>query len=126
MIIAQIHQTQTTCWDHPKMAELYQSLADLNNVRFSAYRTAMKLRRLQKALCYRVFSQTASSVRPRLQSDRVFSQTDRVFSQTDRVFSQTDRVFSQTASSVRPRLQSDRVFSQTTDLIRRCRLFPSL
>ncbi|XP_061641364.1 dystrophin isoform X7 [Phyllopteryx taeniolatus] len=46
-----LHQTQTTCWDHPKMAELYQSLADLNNVRFSAYRTAMKLRRLQKALC---------------------------------------------------------------------------
>lgn len=27
------------------------SPADLNNVRFSAYRTAMKLRRLQKALC---------------------------------------------------------------------------
>ncbi|KAI4901901.1 hypothetical protein NFI96_022255 [Prochilodus magdalenae] len=23
------HQTQTTCWDHPKMAELYQSLVDL-------------------------------------------------------------------------------------------------
>ncbi|XP_069495183.1 dystrophin isoform X3 [Ambystoma mexicanum] len=45
------HETQTTCWDHPKMTELYQSLADLNNVRFSAYRTAMKLRRLQKALC---------------------------------------------------------------------------
>uniref|UniRef100_A0A3B4V5W1 Utrophin n=1 Tax=Seriola dumerili TaxID=41447 RepID=A0A3B4V5W1_SERDU len=43
--------TQTTCWDHPKMTELYQSLADLNNVRFSAYRTAMKIRRLQKALC---------------------------------------------------------------------------
>ncbi|XP_069060859.1 dystrophin isoform X7 [Pleurodeles waltl] len=45
------HENQTTCWDHPKMTELYQSLADLNNVRFSAYRTAMKLRRLQKALC---------------------------------------------------------------------------
>ncbi|KAM9703806.1 utrophin isoform 2-T3 [Menidia menidia] len=45
------HQTQSTCWDHPKMTELYQSLADLNNVRFSAYRTAMKIRRLQKALC---------------------------------------------------------------------------
>nr|CAD67583.1 putative utrophin [Takifugu rubripes] len=45
------HQTQTTCWDHPKMTELYQTLADLNNVRFSAYRTAMKIRRLQKALC---------------------------------------------------------------------------
>ncbi|XP_029449885.1 utrophin isoform X1 [Rhinatrema bivittatum] len=45
------HQTETTCWDHPKMTELFQSLADLNNVRFSAYRTAMKIRRLQKALC---------------------------------------------------------------------------
>ncbi|XP_076840282.1 LOW QUALITY PROTEIN: utrophin [Brachyhypopomus gauderio] len=45
------HQTQTTCWDHPKMSELYHSLADLNHVRFSAYRTAMKIRRLQKALC---------------------------------------------------------------------------
>uniref|UniRef100_S4RC56 ZZ-type domain-containing protein n=1 Tax=Petromyzon marinus TaxID=7757 RepID=S4RC56_PETMA len=45
------HQTQTTFWDHPRMTELYQSLSDLNNVRFSAYRTAMKLRRLQKALC---------------------------------------------------------------------------
>ncbi|XP_031437852.1 utrophin isoform X1 [Clupea harengus] len=45
------HQTQSTCWDHPKMTELYNSLADLNTVRFSAYRTAMKIRRLQKALC---------------------------------------------------------------------------
>ncbi|XP_051469473.1 utrophin isoform X4 [Apus apus] len=45
------HETQTTCWDHPKMTELFQSLADLNNVRFSAYRTAIKIRRLQKALC---------------------------------------------------------------------------
>ncbi|XP_037700767.1 utrophin isoform X4 [Choloepus didactylus] len=45
------HQTQTTCWDHPKMTELFHSLADLNNVRFSAYRTAIKIRRLQKALC---------------------------------------------------------------------------
>ncbi|XP_067349213.1 dystrophin isoform X7 [Channa argus] len=51
-----LHQTQTTCWDHPKMTELYQSLADLNNVRFSAYRTAMKLRRLQKALCLDLLS----------------------------------------------------------------------
>ncbi|XP_061760709.1 dystrophin isoform X2 [Nerophis ophidion] len=51
-----LHQTQTTCWDHPKMAELYQSLSDLNNVRFSAYRTAMKLRRLQKALCLDLLS----------------------------------------------------------------------
>ncbi|XP_053471368.1 dystrophin isoform X11 [Ictalurus furcatus] len=54
------HQTQTTCWDHPKMAELYQSLADLNNVRFSAYRTAMKLRRLQKALCLDLLGMSAA------------------------------------------------------------------
>ncbi|KAI7793926.1 putative utrophin [Triplophysa rosa] len=45
------HLNQSTCWDHPKMTELYHSLSDLNNVRFSAYRTAMKIRRLQKALC---------------------------------------------------------------------------
>uniref|UniRef100_A0A8C1TBN5 Dystrophin related protein 2 n=1 Tax=Cyprinus carpio TaxID=7962 RepID=A0A8C1TBN5_CYPCA len=44
------HLAQTTCWDHPKMTELYQALADLNNIRFSAYRTAMKLRHVQKAL----------------------------------------------------------------------------
>ncbi|XP_052005997.1 dystrophin-related protein 2-like [Xyrauchen texanus] len=44
------HQAQTTCWDHPKMTELYQALADLNNIKFSAYRTAMKLRHMQKAL----------------------------------------------------------------------------
>ncbi|XP_056395119.1 dystrophin-related protein 2 isoform X2 [Hyla sarda] len=44
------HQAQTTCWDHPKMTELYQALGDLNNIKFSAYRTAMKLRRIQKAL----------------------------------------------------------------------------
>ncbi|XP_023649497.1 dystrophin isoform X9 [Brienomyrus brachyistius] len=54
------HQAQTTCWDHPKMAELYQSLADLNNVRFSAYRTAMKLRRLQKALCLDLLGMSAA------------------------------------------------------------------
>ncbi|XP_023675685.1 dystrophin-related protein 2 isoform X1 [Paramormyrops kingsleyae] len=44
------HQAQTTCWDHPKMTELYQALSDLNDIKFSAYRTAMKLRRVQKAL----------------------------------------------------------------------------
>ncbi|XP_056130505.1 dystrophin-related protein 2 [Lampris incognitus] len=44
------HQAQTTCWDHPKMTELYHALADMNNIKFSAYRTAMKLRRVQKSL----------------------------------------------------------------------------
>lgn len=45
------HELETTHWDHPKMIELMNSLADLNEVRFSAYRTAMKLRTVQKALC---------------------------------------------------------------------------
>ncbi|KAG2468215.1 UTRO protein, partial [Polypterus senegalus] len=33
------------------LPDLFFLAADLNNVRFSAYRTAMKIRRLQKALC---------------------------------------------------------------------------
>lgn len=45
------HQLETTHWDHPKMIDLMSSLADLNEVRFSAYRTAMKLRTVQKRLC---------------------------------------------------------------------------
>ncbi|XP_071957062.1 dystrophin-like isoform X2 [Antedon mediterranea] len=45
------HTTETTDWDHPEMTKLFKSMGDLNDVRFSAYRTAMKLRRLQKTLC---------------------------------------------------------------------------
>ncbi|XP_041463609.1 dystrophin-like isoform X2 [Lytechinus variegatus] len=45
------HATETTHWDHPRMTELFHSLSDLNAVKFSAYRTGMKLRRLQKSLC---------------------------------------------------------------------------
>jgi len=50
------HQLETTHWDHPKMIELMSSLADLNEVRFSAYRTAMKLRTVQKRLCREYFA----------------------------------------------------------------------
>ena len=39
-----------TSWDHPKMVDLYKSFTDLNDIRYSAYRTAMKLRTLQKRL----------------------------------------------------------------------------
>lgn len=39
-----------TSWDHPKMIDLYKSFTNLNDIRFSAYRTAMKLRTLQKRL----------------------------------------------------------------------------
>ncbi|ODM96852.1 Dystrophin, isoform D [Orchesella cincta] len=44
------HQTQTTQWDHPHMTDLLSSLAEYNEVRFSAYRTALKLRSVQKAI----------------------------------------------------------------------------
>jgi hypothetical protein len=44
------HSTETTSWDHPDMIELYKSFHKLNDIRFSAYRTAMKLRTLQKRL----------------------------------------------------------------------------
>ncbi|KAL7873136.1 hypothetical protein AOLI_G00122070 [Acnodon oligacanthus] len=45
------HEWQTTSWDHPQMTQLFQSLDELGHVRFSAYRTAMKSRRVQKTLC---------------------------------------------------------------------------
>lgn len=45
------HERETTHWDHPEMIELMKSLSDLNEVRFSAYRTALKLRTVQKRLC---------------------------------------------------------------------------
>ncbi|XP_063403799.1 dystrophin-like isoform X1 [Mytilus trossulus] len=44
------HTSETTHWDHPEMAALMEALNELNNVRFSAYRTAMKIRMLQKKL----------------------------------------------------------------------------
>ncbi|KAJ8679608.1 hypothetical protein QAD02_015395 [Eretmocerus hayati] len=50
------HQLETTHWDHPKMIELMASLAELNEVRFSAYRTAMKLRTVQKRICMDLLS----------------------------------------------------------------------
>ncbi|KRY85779.1 Dystrophin [Trichinella pseudospiralis] len=44
------HETEKTQWDHPKMVEIINSFSEFNEVKFSAYRTAMKLRSLQKNL----------------------------------------------------------------------------
>lgn len=44
------HQTETTHWDHPDMVNTFKSLMQFNTIRFSAYRTAMKIRELQKKL----------------------------------------------------------------------------
>ncbi|VEL40887.1 unnamed protein product [Protopolystoma xenopodis] len=45
------HSTQETQWDHPIMTDLMQTLQDFNAIRIPTYRTATKLRRLQKELC---------------------------------------------------------------------------
>lgn len=45
------HSLETTHWDHPQMLDLAVSLLQLNDVHFSAYRTALKLRAIQKKLC---------------------------------------------------------------------------
>ena len=49
------HLTETTTWNHPKLQELTLGLKTLNAVKFSAYRTAMKLRKIQKTLALDVF-----------------------------------------------------------------------
>ena len=44
------HKTESTQWDHPKYTDFMDSLVELNSVRFSAYRTAMKLMKLEAFL----------------------------------------------------------------------------
>ena len=44
------HVTESTHWDHPKMVELMTSLSEFNEIRYCAYRFAMKLRTAQKRL----------------------------------------------------------------------------
>ena len=56
------HQTETTHWDHPDMVQLFKGITEFNKVRFSAYRTAMKLREVQKTLgrkCFRLYNYQA-------------------------------------------------------------------
>ncbi|XP_048518635.1 dystrophin-like isoform X1 [Dendroctonus ponderosae] len=55
------HSTETTHWDHPQMLELAACLLQLNEVRFSAYRTALKLRAIQKKLGLDLVGLTAVS-----------------------------------------------------------------
>ena len=45
------HQAESTSWDHPAMQSLVESFRELNNIRFAAYRTGQKLRKVQKATC---------------------------------------------------------------------------
>ncbi|XP_059471698.1 dystrophin, isoforms A/C/F/G/H isoform X9 [Neocloeon triangulifer] len=75
------HQTETTHWDHPKLCELMGSLSELNEVRFSAYRTAMKLRTVQKRLNLDLLPMTTAleafdAHGLRAQNDRLLDVTD--------------------------------------------------
>ncbi|CAH0384103.1 unnamed protein product [Bemisia tabaci] len=77
------HQCETTHWDHPKMIDLVNSLATFNEVRFSAYRTAMKLRTVQKRMCLDLLSvdravEVFDSHGLRAQNDRLLSVSDMV------------------------------------------------
>uniref|UniRef100_A0A0N5ALC9 Nesprin-1 n=1 Tax=Syphacia muris TaxID=451379 RepID=A0A0N5ALC9_9BILA len=50
------HETEITQWDHPAMVEILSQLSKFNQVKFSAYRTAMKMRAIQKRLCLDLLS----------------------------------------------------------------------
>jgi len=45
-----------TSWDHPELVKLMESICSLNDVRFSAYRTALKLKRFRKSLSFNLIS----------------------------------------------------------------------
>ncbi|KAG8307499.1 hypothetical protein J6590_020630 [Homalodisca vitripennis] len=77
------HQLETTHWDHPKMMDLMNSLTEFNEVRFSAYRTAMKLRTVQKRMCLDLLSlsravESFDSHGLRAQNDKLLDVTDMV------------------------------------------------
>ncbi|XP_065164491.1 dystrophin [Atheta coriaria] len=75
------HSTETTHWDHPHMLELALILLQLNEVRFSAYRTALKLRTIQKKLCFDLVTLATTTESfdvhgLRAQNDRLLDVTD--------------------------------------------------
>ncbi|XP_064605493.1 dystrophin-like [Liolophura sinensis] len=57
------HKTERTSWDHPYYDKLMTELREMDNIKYAAYRTAMKLRHLQKRLrLHQVLLVTASKV----------------------------------------------------------------
>ncbi|XP_058941147.1 dystrophin isoform X1 [Pocillopora verrucosa] len=42
------HETEKTQWDHPEMVSLLEETESFSNIKYAAYRTAMKLRAIQK------------------------------------------------------------------------------
>ena len=56
------HQTEGTQWDHPEFETLLQSVSAMNTVKFSAYRMALKLRKVQQKLCLDLLDITSAVV----------------------------------------------------------------
>ena len=56
------HQTEGTQWDHPEFEVLLQSVSAMNTVKFSAYRMALKLRKVQQKLCLDLLDITSAVV----------------------------------------------------------------
>ena len=56
------HQTEGTQWDHPEFEALLQSVSAMNTVKFSAYRMALKLRKVQQKLCLDLLDITSAVV----------------------------------------------------------------
>jgi len=42
------HSDGSTQWEHPKITKVFHDIDDMNRIKYAAYRTAMKLRALQK------------------------------------------------------------------------------
>ena len=45
------HRNEVTQWDHPEFTDLMESLLEMNTVKYSVYRMALKLRKVQQRLC---------------------------------------------------------------------------
>ena len=56
------HETETTYWDHPEFLTLLDTVSAMNAVKYSAYRMALKLRKVQQKLCLDLLDISAALV----------------------------------------------------------------
>ena len=55
------HSEEKTQWDHPSYSELMNTCLEMNTVKYSAYRMALKLRKVQHRLCLDLLDLEAAS-----------------------------------------------------------------
>ena len=56
------HETERTYWDHPEFLNLLDTVSAMNAVKYSAYRMALKLRKVQQKLCLDLLDISAALV----------------------------------------------------------------